>query len=316
MYEVNNEGGQMEFNSLYDMLQKFQTEKDCIDYLESLRWPRGKIVCPRCNSNRKIHRIGTRNIYKCADCKKQFSVRIGTIFEESHIPLKKWFMAIWFMSSHKKGISSCQLSKDIKVTQKTAWFMLHRIRRIAGKLNEGRELFDIIEVDDTYIGGKEKNKHSYKKTGRTQGRSAKTKAIVFGLVDRSGTTKTFVVKNLQGKTVNVIVRENISQKARLITDEYKGYQFQKIGYNQERVNHAEKKYVMDDAHTNTIESVWALLKRSVFGIYHHVSKKHLQKYLDEVASRFNTRSIKENFRVDSFLSNSEGLRLTYEGLLK
>jgi transposase-like protein len=306
----------MEFNSLFDMLQKFKTEKDCIDYLEFLRWPDGKVVCPHCNSNRKIHHIKTRNIYKCADCKKQFSVRIGTIFEESRIPLIKWFMAIWLISSHKKGISSCQLSKDIKVTQKTAWFMLHRIRTIASKLNNGQELFNTIEIDDTYIGGKEKNRHFNKKTEDTQGRSLKTKAVVFGMVERGGASKTFVVKNLQGKTVNVIVRENVSKKAILITDEYRGYQFQKIGYNQERVNHAEKKYVMDDFHTNTIESVWALLKRSVFGIYHHISKKHLQKYLDEVTSRFNTRREKENYRIDNFLAGSQGIRLTYKGLLE
>lgn len=216
-------------------------------------------------------------------------------------------MAMYLVSSHKKGISSHQLARDIEVTQKTAWYILHKIRSLYGK-NDSIELSDDVECDEAYIGGQEKYKHESKKTVGTQGRSLKTKAPVFGMVQRSGNVVAVKTEDTKGKTLMSIIRQFVKPNSRIYTDEYIGYNtLTESEYTHAVVNNGAKQYVDSDNYTNTIEGFWAQLKRMIFGIYHSVSSKYLQRYVDEAVFRYNTRKQSESDRFKYMFLKSIGV---------
>ncbi len=299
------------FNSLFELLDTFQTEQDCIEHLKQMKWG-SEPFCPHCGCN-KVYEFKDKKTYKCSDCRKKFSVKVGTIFEDSKISLRKWFTAIYLITSHKKGISSLQLAKDIKVTQKTAWFMLHRLRHASNTKAFNEPLKNEVEVDETYIGGKEGNKHAHKRTKGTQGRNTKTKAPVLGMLERKGNVKAIQTTDVKSKTLNSIIADNVVFGSQLYTDEYRVYKSAKWLYNHDFINHSKGNYVNNDIHTNTIEGFWSLLKRGIIGIYHFVSDKHLQQYLNEFAFRYNTKKMTESQRFNYLLENCFG-RVTYKQL--
>lgn len=221
------------FKGIIDFLNRFPNEEACIDYLIHARW-NDKPVCPHCKSDRKIYKIRNGRILTCADCRKQFTVKIGTIFEDSALSLQKWFMAVYILTAHKKGISSLQLSSDINVTQKTAWFMLHRIRLIAKTKSFNEPLDGTIEADETYIGGKYSGK---------RGRGSENKTAVFGMVQRQGEVRAMPVKDVKGKTLKKIINDNVVKGSSVMTDEWLAYNGLSKDYTHQRIGHLKKEYV-------------------------------------------------------------------------
>lgn len=297
------------FKSILDLFKAFPTEQSCIDHLEKLRWD-GFVVSPF-DSTSKVYKCKD-NRYRCKNTGKYFNVKTNTLFDNTKIELRKWFAAIWLVTSHKKGISSLQLSRDIDVTQKTAWFMLQRIRNCFG-IENNNELTNTVEMDETYVGGKNKNRHADKKIEHSQGRSVKDKTPVFGMVECGGKLNAKVVPNTNCST---LTKETVRfvKDALVYTDEWWGYRSIKHLFQHEIVNHKSKEYVRDNIYTNTIEGFWSLLKRGIIGIYHFTSKQHLQRYVDEFVFRYNTRKQTECARFNLLLQNTEH-RLTYKELI-
>jgi len=297
-----------EFRTLQDLEKRFPTEESCHEYLAEKRWGK-QLVCVQCGSYRQIYTLKGGKLFKCADCRRTFTVRIGTIFEDSPLPLRKWFFAIFVLAAHKKGISSVQLSKDIGVTQKTAWFMLHRIRYAMGTRTFRKPLDGVVEADETYIGGKKK--------GGKRGRGSENKTPVFGMVDRDDkTVMVKPVKYVNAKTLKAIIKQNASPDSTIMTDEWSAYNgLDKDFAGHERVDHGRKEYVRGDVHVNTIEGFWSLLKRGIIGIYHQISTDHLHRYCDEFEYRYNTREIKDHERFSETFSYVDG-RLTYKKLIE
>jgi transposase-like protein len=293
------------FDSLISLISYFKNEKVCREYLIERRWGK-QIACPHCGGMHCYVR-GNGRIH-CNDCGSDFSVKVGTIFENTKLPLMKWFMAMYLISCHKKGISSLQLSRDINVTQKTAWFMLQKIRTLYAQ--DKSELFGDVECDETYIGGKETNKHESKKVGGTQGRSTKTKSGVFGMVERnSGNIAAMRIPDSKANTLTSIINLYVKKGSRIFTDEYIGYHSLKDSESYEHltVNHKDKEFVRDDSHTNTIEGFWCQLKRMVMGVYHFMSAKYLQRYIDEAVFRYNTCRDSEGERFRRMFDMSIGV---------
>lgn len=301
-----------DFSNLIEINEYFSDEQICRKYLANLRWNKNP-TCPHCNHN-KVYEYQSGKLYKCASCRKQFTVKVGTIFEDSKISLKKWFIAIYLITSHKKGISSLQLSRDIGVTQKTAWFMLHRIRYAIRTKSFNAPLKNVVEADETYVGGKEKNKHQSKKIKGTQGRNTTNKTVVFGMVERGGDIRAEKVNNVTSSTLENILDQNVIKGSTIMTDEWKAYTKLHLLYNHQVVKHNLGEYVNGECHTNNIENFWSLLKRGIIGIYHWTSTKHIDKYLDEFEFRYNTRGHGEGERFDIFLQDIQG-RLKYNELI-
>jgi len=299
-----------DFNSIIELLKAFPDEQSCIEHLEELRW-NGHVVSPF-DATSKVYKC-KGNKYKCKNTNKYFNVKTDTLFDNTKVELQKWFLAIWLVTSHKKGISSMQLSRDLDVTQKTAWFMLHRIRRCFG-IENNNDLDNDVEVDETYVGGKNKNRHRNKKVEGAQGRSAKDKTPVVGMVERGGKLNARTIENVKKKTLTREVVARVKKSANLYTDEWVGYNGVAKLYKHAMINHGAGEYVNGNAHTNTLEGFWSLLKRGIIGIYHFVSRKHLQAYVDEFVFRYNTRDSSEGGRINYLLSNM-GVRTTYRRLV-
>jgi len=302
-----------EFKSIFDLLKSFPDEQTCIEHLEAIRW-NGIVISPF-DSSSKVYKCAG-NKYKCKNTGKYFNVRTGTIFDNTKIELQKWFMALYIFSSHKKGISSHQLAKDISITQKSAWFVLHRLRYAFDHPGFKKALGNITEIDESFIGGDEKNKHADKKTEGTQGRSTKTKKPVLGMLERGAHLIAKVVEDTKQETIEPIVMCYVSPMSNVMTDEWHGYKGLVKYYNHSTVNHSAKQYVNGLAHTNGIENFWSQMKRGIDGIYHSISFRHLQSYVDEFALRFNTRKNETSIRFDLILSNVTNRRLTYNALIK
>ena len=298
------------FNSILELLEAFPDEQSCIDHLEALRWD-GFVVSPF-DATSKVYKC-KGNRYRCKNTGKYFNVKTDTLFDNTKISLQKWFVAIWLVTSHKKGISSLQLAKDINVTQKTSWFLLQRIRKCFG-IENNNVLDNDVEVDETYIGGKNKNRHADKKVKNAQGRSVKDKTPVVGMIERGGKLNAQKVENVKAKTLSGEVIRNVKASANLYTDEWVGYRGLSRIYDHSIVKHNQGEYVNGRVHTNTIEGFWSILKRGIVDIYHFTSKKHLQNYVDEFVFRYNTRKRTTAERFNLLLANTE-VRTTYRELI-
>jgi transposase-like protein len=296
------------------LIKTLHDKKSCRVFLEKHRW-QGIPLCPHCNHQSKKHyRLKVRGkfngLYKCRHCKKRFTVTIGTIFEGSNIALEKWFYAIYVFLSHKKGISSLQLSKDIGVTQKTAWFMISRIRyNLDDTENVMANMFKgTIQIDETYVGGKNKGRFKY-----NRGRSIKQKIPVVGLLT-DDKVYTCVVSDTSGKTLKTIIYGLVEVGSIIVTDGWQGYNGLSNEYVHKVIEHSKGIYVKDGFHTNGIEGFWSHLKRGIRGIYHVVSQKHLQKYCNEFAYRYNTRNMTDMQRFNQFITTKHK-RLNYSELI-
>jgi len=295
--------------SLFEHIEKFATEDDCRAHLEKIRFPNG-LACTRCGS-KKVWEYKHRFEYLCGDCNYHFSVTSGTIFQDSHIKLTKWFYAIHLIVNAKKSLSAMQLQREIGVTYKTAWFLAHRIRE--AMIDEGSDfLHGKVEVDETYVGGKPRktNKRKDDKPNK-RGRGTK-KTPVVGAKERGGDVHAKTVENVTSTTLLKFVQMNCNPSTVIYTDAFGGYVKVAKKFNHQMVDHQEM-YVMGDIHTNGIENFWSLLKHGIIGSFHKVSTRHLDRYLAEFTCRFNARHSDNLF--DSILAGANGRRLTYARLI-
>ena len=300
--------------SAFEFFKIFPDKETAQTYLEQQRWE-DHIVCPLCGCDSKITKRGgkRKGYYRCRDCKDEFTVRTATIFERSHVPLNKWLYAMYLVVTARKGISSLQLSKELSVRQSTAWFMLGRLREACK--DEKGTLKGIVEVDETYIGGKERSKHSSKK--RKAGRGAVGKTPVVGARERGGKVTAKSVQATDGRSLTEFVTSNTEPGATVYTDDARAYNALHKQYQHESVKHSAGEYVRGDIHTNSIESVWAVLKRSIHGTWHHVSNKHLDRYVNEAAFRLNEGNCKIHTldRLAKFVRRAFRHRITYRELV-
>jgi len=291
--------------NLLEVITRFPDQETCIDHLETLRWQK-KPQCPYCKSEHSSKRVGTQR-YQCNSCNSAYSVLVGTIFESTKLELPKWFLAISLILNAKKGLSSRQLSRDLGINRNTAWYLQMRIRK-AMQEGDDQDLFKgIVEIDETYIGGAQRNHSKHKRRVRRESglnfTGMQHKQAVVGLLEREGRIKLQVVAKAHGKSIKPIIEQTVSKEASLVTDGFGGYAGLDKTYKEHQVLNKEKEeYVRGEYHTNTLEGFWTLLKRGIYGQYHKVSIRHLQSYLNEFTFKYNHRDNKSNF--DLLLSRS------------
>lgn len=309
--------------TLAEAVAYYRDPKVCFETMLAVKWPDGKIVCPKCGTA-KVGVIRTRQMLQCNEqttCGKQFSCKVGTIFEDSPLPLWQWLVAVWCIANAKNGISSCELARALPnragtgpITQKTAWFMLHRIRE-AMRTQTFRKLAGEVESDETFVGGKAKNMHAGRRERLIRGRGAVGKAIIQGLLERGETSqfRGFVVGNTEESTLCPNVFRNVETGAKVYTDAHGGYGSLGMRYFHKWVDHLTR-YVAGDVHTNGLENFWSLFKRTLRGTYVAVADFHLHRYLDEQAFRFNERDSNDAGRFAAVMLAVVGKRLTYRQL--
>jgi transposase-like protein len=297
--------------SLIEAVPFFANPDNALWYLASKRWPKG-VTCPHCDFGSPMF-LETRRIWKCRSCRKQFSVKAGTIFEDSPLPLGKWLLATWLISNCKNGVSSYEIARDVKVTQKSAWFMLQRIRK-AMQDEDGGKLGGEVEVDETFIGGKARNMHKDKRARVITGTGGKDKTAVMGMIERGGRVRAMVVGTRRKSELQRQVREHVEAGSAIFSDELKSYDGLEVEYQHAVINHAVE-YVNGNVHTNNIENFWSLLKRGLHGTYISVEPFHLFRYIDEQAFRFNNRKdMTDGDRFELVCSQIVGRRVTWKEL--
>jgi len=300
-------------NTLQEAMIYFSSPQNCLDYLAAKRWPNG-VTCPTCGSTKVKFNV-SHHVWQCSShhAKRQFSVKVGTIFEDSAIGLDKWLVAVWMLTNDKNGISSYEIARALGVTQKTGWFMMHRIR-LALQDADGGKLGGEVEVDETYIGGLSRNMHIRKRQKKIFGTGGRDKVAVLGILKRRGKVRTSVIPDVTRNTLHAQVSSNVAPGAQVFTDAYTCYTGLDAEYIHNVIDHA-KAYAVENVHTNGLENYWSLLKRTIKGTYVSVEPFHLFRYLDEQAFRFNYREyMNDRDRFDLAVSQIMGKRLTWNKL--
>jgi len=305
--------------TLQEAIAYFSDPQRAFEYAVKLRWPDGNVVCPRCGKAKHSF-IKTRRIWFCYVCQKQFSLKVGTIFEDSPLGLDKWMTAFWLLANCKNGISTYELGRALGIHQNSAWFVLQRVRSVmhddffGSKLGTGRDAE--IEVDESFIGGKARNMHRSVRARRISGRGKHIvdKTAVMGILERGGQIRTHVIPDRTSETLHGLIKNHVAAGAAIFTDELHGYAGLEKEYEHEIIDHAVK-YVDGRVHTNGLENFWSLLKRGLHGTYVSVEPFHLFRYLDEQAFRYNNRkNMNDSQRFESAMSQVFGKRLTYDQL--